>query len=105
MVLWPIGMKTMPDQVRPFMSGKVCPLSMGERDLEALGTWLGVTELGLLVALTNQPFTSFPHPEDPLSRGNLVKEWLTSSGMLPAMVLICRTSAMPLRPIFSCLVL
>jgi uncharacterized protein with NRDE domain len=54
------------------------PDVVGGRDLEAMGTWLGVTRTGRFAALTN-----FRDPRDRKtdapSRGQLVREFLTSA--------------------------
>jgi uncharacterized protein with NRDE domain len=47
-------------------------------DRQAGGTWLGVNERGLLVAVTNRPRTS-PPPQPPPSRGLLCRELLECS--------------------------
>lgn len=54
------------------------PDVLGGIDLEALGTWMGVTRNGKIAALTN-----IRAPEvtitDALSRGGVVKEWLVNN--------------------------
>lgn len=48
------------------------------RDLEARGTWLGITRNGRLAALTNLRGTSAPITDAP-SRGDLVKDFLAGT--------------------------
>ncbi|MBI3864028.1 MAG: NRDE family protein [Planctomycetia bacterium] len=50
------------------------PAWMGGTDLVAGGTWLGVNELGMVVAVTNRPKTQLP--ENPPSRGLLCRRLL-----------------------------
>jgi len=47
---------------------------LGGRDLQAEGTWLGVNEHGLIVAVTNRQKTNLP--ENPRSRGQLCRDLL-----------------------------
>ena len=56
------------------------PNVLGGIDLEALGTWMGVTRNGRIAALTNirAPQTTLP---DALSRGDVVKDWLINNDL------------------------
>jgi uncharacterized protein with NRDE domain len=47
----------------------------GGRDLQAGGSWLGVSRSGRLAVVTNNPLRP-PSPERPRSRGALVSNWL-----------------------------
>lgn len=52
------------------------PEILGGRDLEKKGTWLGINKSGEFSAITNyRDFSLLVH--DPISRGNLVKDFLT----------------------------
>jgi|SRR5690625_1540734 len=53
------------------------PTILAGRDLEAMGTWLGMTRDGRIAALTNyrEPLNE---TEDTISRGEIVKSFLTS---------------------------
>jgi len=53
------------------------PNVLAGRDKKHGGAWSGVTKSGQFAALTNRPFTDFPQPKDSLSRGKLVKDYLT----------------------------
>ena len=53
------------------------PSVLGGRDLEAGGTWMGVTRTGRFAAVTNYSESASPH-EDARSRGELVARFLTS---------------------------
>lgn len=50
----------------------------GGRDLQAGGSWLGVSRSGRLAVVTNNPLRP-PAAQHRLSRGNLVRDWLTGS--------------------------
>lgn len=52
------------------------PHILAGRDLKKKGTWLGITRTGRFAALTNHPFTDWKHPDEPFSRGNLVRDYL-----------------------------
>lgn len=52
------------------------PDLLAGRDLEYGGTWLGLTRTGRFATLTNHPFTDW-QPHEPVSRGNLVSDFLT----------------------------
>lgn len=54
------------------------PAVFGGRDLQAGGSWLGITRTGRLAVVTNNPLRP-PAPELRLSRGALVRDWLTGS--------------------------
>jgi len=54
------------------------PAVLSGRDLEAGGTWMGVSAVGRLALLTNIRAPS-QHDPDALSRGRIVTEWLTGS--------------------------
>lgn len=51
------------------------PDLLAGRDLEHGGTWLGLTRSGRFATLTNHPFTDW-QSHDPVSRGNLVSDFL-----------------------------
>lgn len=54
------------------------PAVFGGRDLKAGGSWLGINRNGRLAVVTNNPLR--PSSADrPLSRGALVRDWLTGS--------------------------
>lgn len=58
------------------------PEVLGGRDLQAGGSWLGITRDGRFAVVTNQP--RVPTPADtPLSRGSLVAEWLMRDSEIP----------------------
>jgi uncharacterized protein with NRDE domain len=52
------------------------PGVLGGRDLEAGGTWMGITTTGRFAALTNYWESEQPH-RNPPSRGELVREYLS----------------------------
>ena len=54
------------------------PLVLSGRDLEAGGTWMGLTAAGRLAMLTNIRAPSQQDP-DAESRGRIVTDWLTGS--------------------------
>ncbi len=54
------------------------PDVFGGRDLQAGGSWLGISRSGRLAVVTNNPLRP-PAAEHRLSRGNLVRNWLTGS--------------------------
>ena len=54
------------------------PQAFGGRDLQAGGSWLGITRSGRIAVVTNNPLRS-PGEEQPLSRGALVRDWLTGT--------------------------
>lgn len=62
------------------------------RDLEQLGTWMGVTRTGRFAALTNFRDPARNHPGAP-SRGRLVSEFLVSSASPEAYLAGIRESA------------
>lgn len=48
-------------------------------DLKEKGTWLGYTNSGKLIAVLNYPFTNWePNTDQPRSRGQLLRDYLTS---------------------------
>jgi uncharacterized protein with NRDE domain len=51
----------------------------GGRDLQAGGSWLGVTRHGRVALVTNNPLRP-PNESHTRSRGALVREWLTGAG-------------------------
>jgi uncharacterized protein with NRDE domain len=51
----------------------------GGRDLQAGGSWLGVTRRGRVAVITNNPLRP-PGANQNRSRGALVREWLTGDG-------------------------
>jgi len=55
------------------------PSLLAGKDLKKGGTWLGITQNRKIATLLNHPFTAFAPETDkePLSRGNLVKRFLT----------------------------
>src|SRR5699024_1845320 len=53
------------------------PDILAGRDLKGMGTWLGMTVAGKISAVTNEPFTPFEPIEPVISRGNLVREYLS----------------------------
>ncbi len=57
---------------------KDAPSLLAGRDEVAGGAWLGITKEGRFAALINHPFSSFETIDDPLSRGALVRDFLTS---------------------------
>ena len=59
------------------------PEVLGGRDLEAGGTWLGVSERGRLAVVTNLRGFGAPRPQAP-SRGLLVRDLLTGRGRYAA---------------------
>jgi uncharacterized protein with NRDE domain len=54
------------------------PAVFGGRDLKAGGSWLGVSRGGRLAVVTNNPLRP-PAPDRDLSRGALVRDWLTAT--------------------------
>lgn len=54
------------------------PDVLAGRDLEAGGTWLGLTRQGKFAAVTNQPFTNHD-PLESRSRGSLLRRFLTQN--------------------------
>ncbi|MEO8445011.1 MAG: NRDE family protein [Gammaproteobacteria bacterium] len=54
------------------------PDIFGGRDLQAGGSWLGITRTGRLAVVTNNPLRP-PDAERNLSRGALVRDWLNGS--------------------------
>lgn len=52
------------------------PDVLAGRDLEAGGTWLGLTKHGRFIAITNQPFTDHK-PVEMKSRGTILQRFLT----------------------------
>ena len=54
------------------------PFLLAGRDLQAMGTWMGITKTGRLAALTNyrDPKATIDHPK---SRGKIVSNYLTST--------------------------
>ena len=55
------------------------PDVFGGRDLQAGGSWLGISTTGRLAVVTNNPLRP-PSNQHRLSRGSLVRDWLTSGG-------------------------
>src|SRR5699024_12021668 len=49
------------------------------RDLEAMGTWMGITKQGRFAALTNYRNPNEQHPAN-MSRGHIVSSFLKSKG-------------------------
>ena len=54
------------------------PDVFGGRDLKAGGSWLGISRSGRLAVVTNNPLRT-PSPERPMSRGALVRDWLSGA--------------------------
>jgi len=54
------------------------PDVFGGRDLKAGGSWLGISRAGRLAVVANNPLRP-PGPDRDLSRGALVRDWLTGS--------------------------
>ncbi len=52
------------------------PDVFGGRDLQAGGSWLGISRTGRLAVVTNNPLRP-PSAEHRMSRGSLVRDWLT----------------------------
>jgi uncharacterized protein with NRDE domain len=52
------------------------PELLGGRDLESMGTWLGITRAGRIAAVTNVRDARTEAPSDPPSRGGLAREFL-----------------------------
>lgn len=63
---------------QPIHKWEDAPYLLAGRDNVAGGAWLGITKEGRFAALTNHPFSSFETIEEPLSRGALVRNFLTS---------------------------
>jgi len=59
-----------------------CPDLLGGRDLESMGTWLGVTRAGRIAAVTNVRDAGVSPPAPAPSRGKLARDFLCSK--LPA---------------------
>jgi len=57
-----------------------CPDLLGGRDLESMGTWLGVTRAGRIAAVTNVRDTAATTPTQAPSRGSLARDFLCSDG-------------------------
>ena len=55
------------------------PAILGGRDMQAGGTWLGMTTLGRLAMLTNVREPHLPPDPQAPSRGRIVPEWLTGA--------------------------
>lgn len=55
-----------------------CPNLLGGRDLESMGTWLGLTREGRIAAVTNVRDTAATTPTQAPSRGNLARDFLCS---------------------------
>lgn len=53
------------------------PAVLGGRDMQAGGTWLGMTTLGRLAMLTNVREPKLKQDADAPSRGRIVPDWLT----------------------------
>jgi len=53
-----------------------CPELLGGRDLESMGTWLGVTRSGRIAAVTNVRDAPVAVPSGAPSRGQLTREFL-----------------------------
>ncbi|MBL8201683.1 MAG: NRDE family protein [Chromatiales bacterium] len=64
----------------------------GGRDLQAGGSWLGVTRSGRLALVTNNPLRP-PASGHTRSRGALVRDWLTGDGDAAAFLDAVETSA------------
>lgn len=54
------------------------PNVLAGRDLAQMGTWLGITKEGRFAALTNAHDLSIPLPDQPISRGKIVQDYLTT---------------------------
>lgn len=68
---------------KPIHKWADAPYLLAGRDKMAGGAWLGITKGGRFAALTNHPFSSFETIEEPLSRGALVRDFLTSDISIP----------------------
>jgi uncharacterized protein with NRDE domain len=82
---WPLVLAANRDELyaRPAAGPQVLresPRTLGGRDLERLGTWMGVTDGGLFVGLTNQKGSSVL-ARAPRSRGEVVLEALEAGGV------------------------
>ena len=69
------------DHQRPTVAADWWPEAsevFGGRDLQAGGSWLGVSRSGRLAVVTNNPLRA-PGPARPRSRGALVKDWLSGT--------------------------
>lgn len=54
------------------------PTVTGGMDLKEYGTWLGYTNNGRFIAVLNHPFTEWEPKASPRSRGQLLRDYLTS---------------------------
>lgn len=54
------------------------PTVLAGRDTRHGGTWSGITQTGRFASLNNRPFTDFVPKKETRSRGELVKNYLTS---------------------------
>lgn len=55
------------------------PHVLAGRDLLQMGTWLGITKEGRFAALTNIYDSAVSVPENPVSRGQIVRDYLTTT--------------------------
>lgn len=55
------------------------PQVLAGRDLLQMGTWLGITKEGRFAALTNSYDSTVSVPENPVSRGQIVRDYLTTT--------------------------
>ena len=55
------------------------PHVLAGRDLLQMGTWLGITKEGRFAALTNIHDSTISVPENPISRGQIVRDYLTTT--------------------------
>lgn len=55
------------------------PQILAGRDLLQMGTWLGITKEGRFAALTNSYDSTVSVPENPVSRGQIVRDYLTTT--------------------------
>ncbi|WP_407371934.1 NRDE family protein [Carnobacterium sp.] len=59
------------------------PQVLAGRDLLQMGTWLGITKEGRFAALTNSYDSAVSVPENPVSRGQIVSDYLTTTQSAP----------------------
>ena len=59
------------------------PQILAGRDLLQMGTWLGITKEGRFAALTNIYDSTVSLPKKPVSRGQIVRDYLTTSQSAP----------------------
>lgn len=68
---------TRPTEVATFW--KDYPQVLAGRDLLQKGTWLGITKEGRFAALTNIYNSAISVPENPVSRGQIVRDYLSTT--------------------------